>query len=389
MLKANLIFRMYKKYYSKFLKANEGIQHYACHSHHYWPDVTYEAMIEYWNDSARLVDDKWNYILGTKVPQTQKLIADILNLNHPENICFASNTHELILRLLSTFQKKIKILTTDSEFYSFSRQIHRLAELNLIELTVVSASPDNNFSERLIKEIEKNDFDMIFFSQVFFNSGLVVKNLEDIVEAIRNPETLIVIDGYHGFMAIPTDLSEIQDRVFYMAGSYKYAQGGEGCCFMTIPKGFNKNPAITGWYAGFQDLENNSTAVTFNPDGSRFAGSTLDYTALYRLHAVLNLFKEQGLTVLEMHLYVQKLQNAFLNEIEKLNHPHLNRKNLILEDEQNHGHFFSFKLPDVEICNRLKKELRECNVITDSRKNILRFGFGIYQDEIDFSSFDT
>ncbi len=373
---------MYKQYYSKFLKANEGKQHYAAHSHHYWPDVTFDAMVEYWNDSARLVDDKWNYILGTKVPATQKLIAEVLNFSNPNNICFSSNTHELLIRLLSTFQnKKIKVLTTDSEFYSFSRQAHRLNELNLIDLTILPTTPYDNFSERFQVEINKNDFDLVFFSQVFFNSGIVVEDIESIVKSVKNENTLIVIDGYHGFMAVPTDLSAIENRVFYIAGSYKYAQGGEGCCFMTIPQDCKVQPAITGWYAGFQDLENNMNKVTFSNDGYRFAGSTLDYTALYRLHAVLKLYKDHHITVGETHAYVQMLQKNFLNYIEGIKHPYINRKNLLIVDQYNHGHFFSFKMPSVESCKEVKAELLAKNVITDSRGNILRFGFAIYQNE--------
>ena len=49
---------MYQQFYQRFLQANAGKQHFACHSHHYWPDVTRDAMLEYWDDTARLVDDK-------------------------------------------------------------------------------------------------------------------------------------------------------------------------------------------------------------------------------------------------------------------------------------------------------------------------------------------
>ena len=92
---------MYKKYYSRFLTANPHIQHYASHSHHFWPDVTREAGIQYWDDSAKYVDDKWNHIFGEKIPAVQKLIAEVLKLSHPEQIVFAPNTHELVYRLIS------------------------------------------------------------------------------------------------------------------------------------------------------------------------------------------------------------------------------------------------------------------------------------------------
>ena len=31
---------------------------------------------------------------------------------------------------------------------------------------------------------------------------------------VPNDDSLVVIDGYHGFLARPTDLSAIQDRAF-------------------------------------------------------------------------------------------------------------------------------------------------------------------------------
>ncbi len=67
----------YKKFYQRFLTANPGVQHFACHSHHYWPDVTRNAALQYWDDSARLVDDKWDLVFGEKVPKVQQQIAGI------------------------------------------------------------------------------------------------------------------------------------------------------------------------------------------------------------------------------------------------------------------------------------------------------------------------
>ncbi len=372
---------MYKKFYSRFINANPEIQHYASHSHHYWPDVTYDAMIEYWNDAARLVDNKWDYILGQKVPETQKLIAEVLNLKNYENICFASNTHELLIRLLSCFNKKIKILTTDSEFYSFSRQTQRLSEMDLAEITYIPTEPFDTFNERFTLEAQKYDYDLVFFSQVFFNSGLAIKNLDLLVNELHSHSKMIIVDGYHGFMALPTDLSTIQDKIFYITGSYKYAQGGEGCCFMSTPSGFSLNPIITGWFAGFENLADTQQQVSFAQDGYRFAGSTMDYSALYRLNAALKLFKTQQITVHIIHQHVQKLQKNFLKHIDEINHIHINQKNLILNDLENHGHFFAFKLPDTESCQKLMRELRQKRIMTDSRKNILRFGFGLYQDD--------
>jgi hypothetical protein len=53
---------------------------------------------------------------------------------------------------------------------------------------------------------------------VFFTSSATSGHLKALVEAIPSRDTFIVIDGYHGFMACPTDLSEIAGRAFYLSG---------------------------------------------------------------------------------------------------------------------------------------------------------------------------
>ncbi len=121
---------MYQQFYQHFLKANPDKQHFACHSHHYWPDVTRYATLAYWDDSARLVDDKWDLVFGDKVPAVQHHIARILKLPDAEQIVFAPNTHEFVMRILSCFDwsKALTVVTTDSEFHSFHRQINRLCQ---------------------------------------------------------------------------------------------------------------------------------------------------------------------------------------------------------------------------------------------------------------------
>ncbi|MFX6258361.1 hypothetical protein ABTF80_20115, partial [Acinetobacter baumannii] len=91
----------------------------------------------------------------------------------------------------------------------------------------------------------------VFVSQVFFTSGGTSGDIARLAAAVRSAETLVVIDGYHGFMARPTDLSDVADRVFYLAGGYKYAMAGEGCCFLHCPPGYGPRPRDTGWFADF------------------------------------------------------------------------------------------------------------------------------------------
>ena len=386
---------MYKQHYKLFLEANKGVQHYASHSHHYWPDVTRQATLDYWDDSAKFVDDKWANIFGVKLPNVQRLIADVLNLSNPNQIVFAPNTHEFVVRLLSCLKpgKKIRVLTTDSEFYSFDRQINRLIDDGQIEVVKVPTQDFDVFENRFKQHLRAEHWDLVFVSQVFFNSGMAIKDLVALVESVTNPETIIAIDGYHGFMALPTDLKTIENRVFYIGGSYKYAQGGEGCCFMTVPKGTQLMPSNTGWFAGFSGLAHVGSKVVYSDDGYRFAGSTMDFTALYRLEASLSLFAKLDLTVAKIHRHVQALQRHFLEDIKKLKQPHhlryLNEKNLLAFDLNHHGHFLTFDVGSGENTKNLHDEFHKAGIRTDYRDTRWRFGFGLYQEaHIDFSVLD-
>lgn len=374
---------MYSKYYKRFLDANPGVQHFACHSNYYWPDVTRQAVIDYWDDSARLVDAKWDMLFGTKVPEAQGLIAEALNLSSPEQIVFAPNTHEFVYRILSCFEpgKPLTVVTTDSEFYSFNRQIDRIAEMTWLNVVKVPSMPFEDFEARFNEAIHHHSPGLVFFSQVFFNSGVAVKNYADIIKTAHGAGAMVVMDAYHGFMAVPTDLSIVEDMFFYLAGSYKYAQGGEGACFLHIPKGTKLRPIYTGWFAEFGSLSKaKDEAVSYADDGMRFAGSTMDMTAIYRLIATLRLFKDEGIEIRKISQYLQERQYLFLEEIDKYKHPYINRERLLMLDPHHHGGFLTFRFDTAEQVSDTAAYLAKHKVITDFRGDRLRFGVALYHE---------
>lgn len=378
--------RDFSQEFSKFHKANEGKYFFTAHSHHFWPDCTLQGQIDYWNDSASLVDNKWNKVFSEILPEVCNGICEILSIQGMENrIAIASNTHEFILRLLSCFpqSKKIKILTTDSEFYSFERQIQRLEEDQLVEVTRVPTLPLIDFEERFQRAIKNSSGDLLFFSQVFFNSGYAIKDFESLIRLGEKNFNKIVMDGYHGYMAIPTNLSEVIDKCFYLTGSYKYAMSGEGLCFLTIPKKYSGTeilrPLNTGWFADFGSLENLGKKLSYADNGFGLMGATMDCSSLYRARSVFRWLKERKISVEEIHEYIQFLQNSFLNYLDDSGHKIFHRENLLLIDQTHHGHFLTFKFPSPEITSFLIKELQHLGVYVDGRKDRLRFGFGIYQ----------
>lgn len=379
----------YKKFYSRFLTGHEGKLHFAAHSHHFWPDITREAQLQYWDDCAIHSDEKWNKIFGEIIPKAQEYIASILNLKNKEQIAFAPNTHELTTRILSLFLGKteLKVLTTSSEFHSLRRQLQRISELPQVQLQTVSTESllhDRRFFIETLKQKLKNRPHLFFISQVFFDSGLALTDDElfELYEA-KEQDTIMVIDGYHGFGAIPCDLSDLEGKVFYLAGGYKYAQAGEGAAFIVVPKG-EWRPAYTGWFAEFGELSKPVGAqVGYTNDGLAFMGATQDPSGLYRLNAVWNLFQKEEVTVRDIHQYIRELQEVFLKHLL----PTVLQKNgltpLIPDSLDWHGHFLTYEGQSESEVSLFQDKLRSLGILIDRRGKRLRFGFGLYQNEAD------
>ena len=355
--------------------------HAAAHSHHPWPDVTLAAQEEAWRDAARLLDRKWDHIFAHVIPTAQAHIARQLNLPDPATIAFGPNTHSLVLRILSCLPagRPVRVLTTPSEFMSFSRQIARLEEDGLAVVTRVATEPFENFETRFAEAAAKGGHDLVFLSQVFFDSGFAVRDLAGIAGAVRERDTFIVIDGYHGFMALPTDFGALASRAFYLAGGYKYAMAGEGACFLHCPPGYGPRPRDTGWYAGFSALESGAGGVPYAKDGSRFLGATFDASALYRFNAVQDWLVREELSVAKMLNHVRGIERTFLDEIGK-HRVSVDPSMLIVADEKMRGRFLAFRTPNA---GAITAKLAAQNIIVDHRGDRLRIGFGIYHDEDD------
>lgn len=370
-----------KKDFSRFLAAAPERLHMAAHSHHYWPDVTFDAHMQAWTDAAVYADRKWEYIFENIIPEAQRGVARLLSLPAPDNIVFAQNTHEFILRLLSCLpvEKTPHILTTDGEFHSFDRQIRRLEEDNLVAVTRIAIEPFDSFTARFAQAAQGGAYDMVFFSHVFFNSGFCVPDISAIVAAVKNSDSFVVIDGYHAFMALPVDWRALADRAFYIGGGYKYAMAGEGACFMYCPPGFGARPRNTGWFAGFGALANaRDGSIGYGDDASRFAGATADISGLYRLCAVMAWLQKSGIDISDIHSHAHGLQKVFAEGLDAAGTKNLSRAQLAVPLSQpSRGNFLTFRTPAAAaICETLLQK----NVITDRRGDCLRFGFGPYHD---------
>ena len=372
----------FKPLFARSLVADPDRLHFAAHSHHLWPDASFEGQVECWEDAARLADRKWDRIMGEVWPEAQRQVADELGTAMPDAIVFAPNTHQLLVSLFSALpsSRPVRVLTSDGEFHSARRQFARWEEAGVVAVERVPAEPFETFSDRFLHRAQGGEHDFIFVSQVLFGSGRRFDRVDE-VAAIATPDgPWVVIDGYHAFMALEAPLAgSASANAFYLGGGYKYAMAGEGCAFLHAPPGYGERPIITGWFAEFEDLTLPPGSVGYSKDATRFMGATFDASGLYRFNAVRRMLWENGLTTGRISAHVGRLQEHLLDALagsalgdaEQLNRP-------------GDARFLSFRSKNAQ---GWSKELKARNCMTDVRGDVLRIGLALYHDEGDIDAF--
>jgi selenocysteine lyase/cysteine desulfurase len=372
----------FKPLFARSLGADPDRLHLAAHSHHLWPDASFEGQVECWEDAARLADRKWDRIMGEVWPEAQGHVAEELGTGMPDAIVFAPNTHDFLVRLFAAASSTwpIRVLTSDGEFHSARRQFARWEEAGAAVVERVAAEPFDDFSGRFLERAQSGDHDFIFVSQVLFGSGRRFDRVEELARLARPDGPWVIVDGYHAFMAVETPFDELAaSSAFYVGGGYKYAMSGEGCAFLHAPPGFGERPRITGWFAEFEDLSLPPGAVGYSKDAMRFMGATFDASGLYRFNAVRRMLWENGLTTHRISAHVSRLQEHLLDALsstalgaaEQLNSP-------------GDARFLAFRSPQAQTWS---SDLKARNCITDVRGDVLRIGLALYHDESDIDAF--
>ena len=373
----------FKPLFSRALALDPERLHFAAHSHHLWPDASYDGQVRAWDEANRFADRKWDLVFGEVVPEAQRHIARELGLPDPETVVFAPNTHDFLIRIFSGLSKRpVRILTTDGEFHAFRRQAERWEEAGEAVVTRVALEPFATFADRFIAEAERGACDLIVVSQVFFKTGQAFDRIADLAALARPEGPWVVVDGYHGFMATPTDLWGVADRIFYVSGGYKYAMTGEGAGFLHAPDGFCPRPVVTGWFAEFGNLMGPPGGVQYREDAGRFWGATFDSTPLYRFNGVRRMLDEAGLTTADVSAHALGLQKRFSQALTAGECGALGQATVLnpVEDDGPRARFIALRHPDAQ---GWRAALLAANVVTDVRDDTIRFGFGLYQDAED------
>jgi selenocysteine lyase/cysteine desulfurase len=349
----------------------------AAHSHHLWPDASFDGQVACWEDAARLADSKWERIMGEVWPEAQREVAAELGTGMADAVVFATNTHDLLVRIVSACPRsdsgRLRVLTTTGEFHSARRQLARWAEEGWLEWRTAEPAA-------ILAEAKGGQYDLILVSQVLFATGEIFEQSESLAALAKPEGPWVVIDGYHAFMALEAPFGPTAAMsAFYLGGGYKYAMAGEGCAFLHAPPGFAPRPPVTGWFAEFEDLSLPPEMVGYAQDAMRFMGATFDASGLYRFLAVRRMLADNGLTTARISAHVAALQQQLLGAISETALGQAELLNPLIGGAP-HARFLAFRSANAQ---RWCAELAALNCVTDVRGDVLRIGFGIYQDAED------
>ena len=358
------------KFYSKF-RVDERML-FTGHSHQAWPDCGFEAQQEAWNDAAEFVDDKWEKAFA-KAEEVKQSYGKILN-DKSGYITIAANTHELLIKLFSAFpvKEKSRIVTTDGEFHSIRRQLDRLSEEG-VEVVKVPSMPVAEVAEKLIAACNDKTV-AVYVSSVFFNSGLILPGLNELADFCDKKDINLIVDVYHHLNVVPFSVEENNlQNAFITGGGYKYLQLGEGNAFLRFPKDRDLRPVITGWFSEFSVMSDKKKPgeILYGEKGDLFAGATYDPASNYRGARVFKFFEEMNLTPELLREISRHQIRTMIEEFDMLDlDPEIIRRDTNVSRENIAG----FLVLNTEYAGKISDKLKEKDVWTDYRGNILRFG---------------
>lgn len=386
------------------------------------PPQALESTLEYmYAMYAGFGNFSWDRLFGEALPEAAGHIKRLLGVagaledDWKPTVEFGHNSHELVTRILSSSFDRllsntresgpIRIITTDTEFFSLTRQMNRFLEgangtRDKIDIQVVPVEPVATFLQRLedcIRLFPEGSVDYVYVSQITYSQQTLIFDLPVFVSKVRDTlghgKGIIMVDGYHGFGALPTNLTKVD--VIYISGVLKHVGSGANLAFAVIPPTCPPmRPLLTGWLADISVLGPGSgisigSGVGYS-DGLSLMGSTPSFQfAVELFNRVMRLWQFHHITVSFAHIHVVRLHRKFLSGLDVLErqgfgHKFINTKRLMTSSAQpdsglynSRSHSLVFLQDKPEDGAEAVAQLRLLDIAIDCRKSFVRIGFGL------------
>lgn len=368
----------------------------------------------------------WDVMFQQLMPEACQHIKRLMSVKDDVAIEFGHNSHEFMSRIISIAYERLlrsttgsvqplTIVTTDTEFYSMTRQLNRFQELasDRINIVIVPVTPLDTFTERFLtqcREMAPGSVDLVYVSHITFLQQTLFDDIIGFVDTVkgalqftipseRAQETIIVIDGYHSFGAIPSRFQDRDLNCIFLASALKHIGAGPNLAIALLPPKYsNLRPLLTGWLADVSVLGSTNagirmgSSVGYTP-GLTLMGSTPSFlSSLVLFNETMRLWQSHDVTVDFVHQHVMQLQRMFLRGLatQKVAHPFINMTTLMRQESATYddsedlqgslaclSHTLVFQQSCVEHAAQAVTELATQNIAIDSRKVYVRVGFGL------------
>ena len=266
------------------------------------PDCSLAAQQEAWLNAARQGEERWQTVF-TMADQVRAGFAGLMD-SRPECIALGASVHDLLLRFLSAlpWNERRRIITTDGESPSVTRQLNRLAQTG-VDVVTVAAEPANDVVQRLEALIDDRTAAVII-SSVFRHNGHIAPELDTLLPICQQHGVQLLVNAHYSINVLSFSVKDYNlEQAFVVGNANNYCQMGDGLCFMHVPPGCQLKPVITSWFGAFDpnvDRRANLPDV-WGDEHTRFDGSSVDPTSYFRACAVFDYFKQKGLTPEFLH----------------------------------------------------------------------------------------
>lgn len=286
-----------------------------------------------------------------------------------------------VLNALSDHGHVPTVVATRGEFDSCDVILKTYAKKGRAKIRWVepdTRQPIELYSVQSLKAALDSQVDLVLCSQVLFATGQVLADIPELVAAAHHVGAKVIVDTYHSFGVVPLEWEgsgrySLGGADFLIGGSYKYARGGPGACWLAIhPRHLDSNDAAnrlttldTGWFAKHEPFSyQRPDPPEMAEGGDGWLESTPPVLTTYQANSGLQLLRELGVVRLRRYnlLHQQRLSAAMKSHGIKMYEP---------SDWESRGAFALLPHPQaMELCHRLLQQ----GLNTDARNGSIRFG---------------
>jgi kynureninase len=189
-------------------------------------------------------------------------IARMLGSERGEIVSPRMSAGQGLRAVLNSFVDPVRVIATRGEFDSIDFILKTYMHMGRARVSWIEPGETHRniplFRARdVITTINQHagQLDLLVVSHVFYATGQVLDQLDQVIQAAHGAGAKVLVDCYHAAGVLPWDF-EASGADFAIGGSYKYARGGAGACWLAVhPRHLeaSERPRLrtldTGWFA--------------------------------------------------------------------------------------------------------------------------------------------